>query len=340
MRALVNTRAGGPEVLELTDGPDPRPGPSEVLVRVKRAGLNFSDLAGRVGLYPDAPPFPMVMGYELAGLVEATGAEVLGFQRGDRVLALTRFGAQATHVVVPENQLYKVPEQLSFDEAAALPVNYLTAYHLLFHVAPLKSGMTVLIHSAAGGVGLAALQLARTVPYVELFGTASTPKHPFLRERGLDHPLDSRSGDYVKRVRELTGGLGVHRVLDALGGPDWARGYSLLRSAGHLLCFGWANMIQGPRRNVLTVAREFLSLSRFSPMDLMAKNRSVSGVNMLNLMGELALLRSHMEALLELARQGIVKPYVGRVFPLARAREAHAWLQGREAVGKVLLDCE
>jgi NADPH:quinone reductase-like Zn-dependent oxidoreductase len=256
------------------------------------------------------------------------------------VLALTRFGGQATHVVVPASQLLLVPDELSLDEAGALPVNYLTAYHLLFHLAPLKPGMKVLIHSAGGGVGLAAIQLARSVPGVELFGTASTRKHAFLHEYGLHHAIDPRKEDYVAEVRRLTGGAGVHRVLDPLGGPDWDKGYSLLRPAGHLLCFGWANMIAGQRRNLLTIASQFLRLKRFSPLGLMDTNRSVSGANMGHMWDEVELMRDHLEALLALARQGVVKPHVDAVYPLARAGEAHSHILGRLNVGKVLLDCD
>lgn len=340
MRALVNTRHGGPEVLQVQERPDLVPLPDQVLVRVKRAGLNFADIAARVGLYPDAPKFPTVMGYEISGVVEALGAGVTGFAVGDRVVAMTRFGGQATQVVVAAASLRHIPDELSFDEAAALPVNYLTAYHMLFHVAPLQPGMKVLVHMAAGGVGLAAIQLAQSVPRVELFGTASKGKHAQLKQAGLHHPIDPREHDYVDEVRRLTNGQGVHRVLDALGGPDWARGYSLLRSTGHLLCFGWANMVQSETRSVFRVATQFLQLKRFNPMALMDHNRSVSGVNMGHLWHEVELMGAHLDALLAQAKLGVVKPHVDRVFPLAQAGEAHAHIQARRNIGKVLLDCE
>jgi NADPH:quinone reductase-like Zn-dependent oxidoreductase len=340
MRALVMKRAGGPEVLEVQEGPELTPAIGEVRVRVARAGLNFTDLAARVGLYPDAPPFPLVSGYEVSGTVDALGPDTPGFAVGDQVVAMTRFGGQASQVVVPVAQVRRIPAGVSLDEAAAIPVNYLTAYHLLFHLAPLQPGMTVLIHMAAGGVGLAALQLCRTVPGVKVFGTASVGKHDFLRSRGLDHPLDSRRVDYPQVVRSLTHGRGVHRVLDPLGGPDWARGAALLRPGGHLLCYGWANMISGQRLNPFTVAAQFLRMKRFSPLELMDHNRSVSGTNMGRLWSELELLGRHFDALMELAREGVVKPHVDSVYPLARAAEAHAHLQGRRSLGKVLLDCE
>ncbi len=340
MRALVNTRYGGPEVLEVQERPDLTPGPGEVLVQVKRAGLNFADIAARVGLYPDAPKAPMVVGYEVAGTVGALGAGAQGFQVGDRVFGITRFGGHASQVAVPAGQVKRIPGGLSFEEATALPVNYLTAYHMLFYVAPLRPGMKVLVHMSAGGVGLAVIQLCRTVPGVELFGTASGAKHAFLREAGLDHPIDYRTQDYVAEVKRLTGGRGLHRVLDPLGGEDWAKGYELLRPAGHLVCFGWANMVRGEKRSLLNVARELLSLKRFNPMGLMDKNRSVSGVNLGHMWGEEALMSSHLERLGELAEAGQVKPHVDVVVPLSRAAEAHARMQERKNVGKVVFDCD
>jgi synaptic vesicle membrane protein VAT-1 len=340
MRALVMKRPGGPEVLAVEERPDLAPADGEVLVEVARAGLNFTDLAARVGLYPDAPPFPLVSGYEFAGAVRALGRGAPGFAVGDRVVGMCKFGGQASQVVVPVAQLRKVPDALSLDEAAALPVNYLTAYHLLFHVAPLQPGMTVLVHMAAGGVGLAALQLALTRPRVVVFGTASPAKHSFLLEKGLHYPLDSRSGSYPRLVRDLTEGKGVHRVLDPLGGPDWARNADLLRPAGHLLCYGWANMISGERRNLFTVATQFLGLKRWSALELMGKNLSVSGINMGRMWDEVELMGRHFDALVDLAAKGVVKPHVDSVYPLSRAAEAHAHLQARRSVGKVVLDCE
>lgn len=340
MRALVNTRFGGPDVLEVQDRPDPLPQPGQVLIRVSRAGLNFADIAARVGLYPDAPKFPTVMGYEVAGRVEALGAGVTGFTKGDRVVAMCRFGGQATLVAVPTAQVRKIPHAMSFDEAAALPVNYLTAYQMLFWVAALQPGMKVLIHMAAGGVGLAAIQLCRTVKDVELFGTASASKHALLRQAGVHHCIDYRTQDYAAEVLRLTDGKGVHRVLDALGGPDWAKGYALLRKGGHLVCFGWANMVQGEKRSLVRVASQFVQLKRYSPMDLMDKNRGVSGVNLGHLWDEVELLGHHLDRLLELYQQGHVRPHVDRVFPLAEAAQAHAHVQARKNVGKVLFACD
>jgi synaptic vesicle membrane protein VAT-1 len=340
MKALVTTKFGPPDVLRFSERPRLAPQAGQVHIAVKRAGLNFSDLAARVGLYPDAPKPPMVMGYEVSGVIAELGSGVTQFAVGDRVLALTKFGGQASEVTVDAAQVLKIDDAMSFDDAAAIPVNYLTAFHMLFHVAPLKPNMRVLIHMAAGGVGLAAIQLCKTVSGTEIFACASTSKHAFLKSLGVQHCIDSRRQNYVEEVRRQTSGQGVHRVLDALGGADWSQGYNLLAPSGHLLCFGWANMVGGPRRNVFRVAREFLSLRRYSPLDLMDKNRSVSGINLGHLWNENALLQGHLTALLELYRQQQIRPHVDQVFPLSSGAAAHQHVHERKNVGKVLFDCE
>ncbi len=340
MRALVNIKAGGPEVLQVQQRPDPVAESGQVLVRVKRAGLNFADISARVGLYPDAPKFPMVMGYEVSGVVEALGAGVTSLAKGDRVVSMCRFGGQAELVAIPAGQVRKIRDGLSFDEAAALPVNALTAYHMLFWVAPIQPGMTVLIHMAAGGVGLLAIQLCKTIPNVTVIGTSSASKHEFLKAQGVHHCIDYRTKDYATEVMELTQGRGVDRVLDALGGPDWEKGYNLLKPGGHLHCFGWANMVQDGKRSLIRVVSQFLQLKRYSPMELMDTNRGVSGTNMGHMWEETELMAHHLDRVLELNAQGKLTAHVDKVFPLDKAGEAHEHVQARKNVGKVLLACD
>jgi NADPH:quinone reductase-like Zn-dependent oxidoreductase len=340
MRALVNVKAGGPEVLQVKELPKPEPKPNEILIRVKRAGLNFADISARVGLYPDAPKFPMVMGYEVSGIVEGLGATAAGFAVGDRVVAMSRFGGQAEYVAVPVWQARKMRDELGFDEGAALPVNALTAYHMLFWVAPVQPGMTVLIHMAAGGVGLLAIQLCKAMPDVKIIGTASASKHEYLSSLGVDHCVDYRTKDYVAEVRALTNGRGVDRVLDALGGPDWEKGYKLLKPGGHLCCFGWANMVDGEKRNLFRVVSQFLQLKKYSPMELMDTNRAVSGTNMGHLWNETELMGHHLGKVMELNAAGKLSARVDKVFKLENAGEAHSYVQARKNVGKVIFDCE
>jgi NADPH:quinone reductase-like Zn-dependent oxidoreductase len=336
MRALYNQRYGGYEVLQVRQEPDPVPAGGEVLIEVVRAGLNFADVSARMGLYPDAPKPPMVMGYEVAGTVRIAAGSL---RVGQRVLAVTRFKGHATHVCVPATHVFPIPEAMSFDQAAALPVNYLTAYHMLFHVGRLRPFDHVLIHMAAGGVGLAAIQLCKQVEGVQLYGTASASKHTLLREVGVQHPIDYRTTDYCQEVRRLTQGKGVQLVLDPLGGGDWRKGYELLAPTGHLIAFGFSNLVQGRKRRVIQVVAQLLGMPRYSPLELMNTNRTLSGVNMGRLWGNIEVLDSHMRVLLGLYERGAITPRVDQVFPLEKAAEAHRFMQERKNVGKVLLAC-
>ncbi|MCC6649230.1 MAG: zinc-binding dehydrogenase [Polyangiaceae bacterium] len=337
MRAIVITKAGGPGVLQVVERPDPEPAPGEVRVRVAFAGLNFADVMARMGLYPDAPKLPCTVGYEVSGVIDRVGAGVDGLTEGDRVLALTRFGGQASVVCAAAGQVRRLPSAMSLEQGAALPVTYLTAFHMLHRVARVRRGARVLVHGAGGGVGVAAVQLLRREPDVVIFGTASASKHDFLRELGVHHPIDYRALDYATEVRRLTGGRGVDLILDPLGGPDWSKGYDLLAPAGHLCAFGFANMHAGATRSLGRVLSQIVRVPRWSPMKLMDDNKAVSGVNMGHLWGELELLQGEIDELLSLYDAGVIEPVIDSVFPFEQAAAAHERLESRKNAGKVLL---
>jgi NADPH:quinone reductase-like Zn-dependent oxidoreductase len=337
MRAVWIKKHGGPEVLEVREGPDPEPRAGEVRVRARACGLNFAEVMARQGLYPDAPKPPCVVGYEGSGVVDALGPGVTTPVVGSRVIYLSMFGGHADVVCVPAEQVTVMPEAMSFEHGAALPVTYLTAYHMLFRIARLRGGEQVLIHMAAGGVGTAVLELCRTIAGVTTYGTASQPKHEFIRGLGCHHPIDYRKQDYAAEVLRLTGGRGVDLVLDPLGGPDWGKGYRLLAPAGLLIAFGLANANKGGTRKIVHVLGQIVRSPLFRPMQLMGDNRAVAGVNMGHLWKETALLREEIDALMELYRKGAIAPHVHRSFPFSRAAEAHAELEYGKNIGKVLL---
>ncbi|BDG07925.1 synaptic vesicle VAT-1 family membrane protein [Anaeromyxobacter paludicola] len=337
MRAVFITRPGGPEVLEVRESADPKPRSGEVRVRVRAAGLNFAEVMARQGLYPDAPRFPCVVGYEASGVVDALGPGVSGPAPGTRVMAMTRFGAHADVLCVPAAQAIPMPEGMGFEEAAAIPVNYLTAWHMLFRVAALRPGDRVLVHMAAGGVGIAVLQLCRTVEGVLTFGTASASKHPVLREEGCAYPIDYRARDWADEVRRLTGGEGVDLVLDPLGGGDTRKGYALLREAGRLVCYGFANLSGEGGRSYLRLATQMVRVPLFNPISLMNQNRAVAGVNMGHLWHRQELLSAEFAELMALYARGAIRPRIAATFPLERAADAHRCIQERQNVGKVLL---
>ncbi len=335
MRRIWITKAGPPEVLQVREEPDPEPRAGEVRVRVRAAGINFADLMARVGLYPDAPPLPCVVGYEASGVVDRVGPGVTSFAEGDRVFAMPRFGGYTDTLVVPERQTFRMADAMGFEEAAALPVVYLTAHHMMLFTGHLRPRSRVLVHSAAGGVGLAAVQLAQTRD-CEIFGVASKGKHAFLRERGVAHPLDVAS-DWAAEVRAKTNGRGVDLVLDPVGGPSWATGYDLLAPAGRLVAFGLSAASSGKTRNIFHALAQVVRIKRFSPRTLMDDNKTISGCNMGHLFGELDMLAEQFGDLIGLYEAGKIKPHVDRTFSFDEAAAAHHFLHDRKAVGKVLL---
>src|SRR3974390_1666196 len=237
MRQIWITKVGPPEVLQVQEASDPEPKAGEVRIRVEASGVNFADIMGRLGLYPDLPPIPVVPGYEVSGHIDAVGAGVAPDWAGRDVLAATRFGGYADTVCVPIKQVFARPPGMSALEAASIPVNYFTAWQLVVVMGGLKANETVLIHSAGGGVGIAATQIAKHIG-ARVIGTASVAKHDRLRALGVDHLIDYRTEDFEVRAREITGGRGVELILDAVGGDSLKKGYRLLAPTGRLGVFG------------------------------------------------------------------------------------------------------
>jgi NADPH:quinone reductase-like Zn-dependent oxidoreductase len=336
MRQVWITKRGGPEVLQVREAADPRPGEGEVRIRVAAAGVNFADVLARMGLYPDAPPLPAVVGYEVAGTVDAVGAGVTGFREGDRVGALTRFGGYADVVCVPAPQAFALPSGLSFEKAATIPVNYLTAWIMLVHLGCVRAGDRVLVHAVAGGVGQAAVQICRWRG-AEVVGTASAGKHARLREMGVAHCIDYRTQDFEAEVRRIYGKGGVDVALDAVGGESFRKSYRCLGPLGRLYVFGVSSFAPGRQRSVVAALRGLAAMPRFSPIDMMNTNRGVHGVNLGHLWHRADLLNRMMGDIVALVADGTFDPVVDQVFSFDRAADAHARLQDRQNFGKVLL---
>ncbi len=335
MRQAVIPRYGGPEVFEVREAPDPVPGPGEVRIAVRAAGVNFADVLGRMGLYPDAPKPPMVMGYEVAGLVDAVGPDVSRVMTGDRVVALTRFGGYADRVVVPADFVFDASTDASDAELAALPVNYLTAMVALYRMANVQAGEHVLVLGAGGGVGLAATALAHLRRAV-IIGVASAAKHDTLRQMGVDLLIDSRADIRAETLR-FTGGRGVDVVLDPVGGASFASSYRLLAPLGRLVIYGMSAMASSERRRWWSVMTTLLRTPRFHPVSLMNGNRGVFGLNLGHLWTERRQLATAMELLMAELRSDRIRPTVAKTFPLDHAADAHRYLQSRSNIGKVVL---
>ncbi len=338
MRQVWITKAGPPEVLKVREAKDPEPGEGEVRIRVRAAGINFADLMARVGLYPDAPKIPCVVGYEVAGTIDRVGEGVTELQEGDRVFGMPRFGGYTDTLVISAQQVFRMPKQMSFEEAAALPVVYLTAHHMMMFTGYLRPGSSVLIHSAAGGVGLAAIQLAKTRGCT-IRGPASASKHEFLRRQGVHHCIDSQ-GDVSEAARAIVGPPpegGIDLILDPVGGKSWGEGYELLAPCGRLVAFGLSAAASGNTRSLWHALMQVMRVRRYNPMKLMDENKTVAGTNMGHLFGRIDLLRPQFLSLLEMYEKGEIAPHVDRSFSFEDAPAAHQHLHDRKALGKVVL---
>jgi len=341
VRAVVVPRKGPPEVLRVEERPDPAPQRGDVRIAVEAAGLNFADLLARIGVYRDAPPLPTVLGYEVAGTVDALGDGVTDLHVGDRVMAATRFGGQAELAVAARADVLSIPDGVSMPEAAAIPVSYGTAYAALVLMAGVRPGLRVLIHSAAGGAGTAATQIASHFGAV-VIGTASATKHDQCRANGAQHVIDYHDSDVGAEVRRITGGEGVDIVLNALGPSTWRRDWRLLRPGGRIVAYGASQVQTGDKLNlragVATLARfPFASVPWWKGPRVLNENRGFFGLNLKAWWDQEGTLTRIIEPLLELMAQGAIRPVVDTTFAFDRAADAHRRLMSRQSVGKVIL---
>jgi len=324
MRAVVLTKHGDYGVLQVQQRPSPECGPGQVRIKVHAAGVNFAETMARVGLYPDAPKPPCVLGYEVAGeIVEGEGI-------GSRVIAPTRFNGYAEEVVVGAADTIALPDALSYEQGAAIPVNYATAYAGLIRYGNLQAGEKVLLHAAAGGVGIAATQIAKHLG-AEIWGTASPGKHEAIRGFGVDHPLDYTRGGWERGLPTFD------LVMDAIGGPSFKRSYDLLHAGGRLVAFGASSLMSGEKRNLATVAKNALRMPRFNMIKQMSASKSVIGLNVLSLWDHAGTLEPWFAPLREMLDAGVIQPVVSDAVPFDNAGEAHRIILERRNVGKVVL---
>jgi NADPH:quinone reductase-like Zn-dependent oxidoreductase len=332
MRVVVITKYGDPSVLQVQERPDPPMQPGHVRVEVAAAGVNFADTMARTGLYPDAPKPPMVVGYEVAGTVSEVAPDVEGIAPGDRVMAGTRFGGYASQVVAPARAIVPLPEHLSFEQGAAIPVNYATAWAGLLGYGSLRAGEAVLIHAAGGGVGIAATQIAKRHG-AEVHGTASPSKHDAIRANGVDVAHDYTRPNWDNDLKAR-----FDIVLDALGGSSFKRSNRMLRPGGRLVAYGASAVQRGDKRNLLNAARQALPMLRgFDLIRQMSDSKAVIGLNMLTLWDDRGSLQPWTDPLTALMEDGTVRPLVSDAVPFDRAADAHRIIAERRNVGKVVL---
>lgn len=324
------TKHGPPEVLEVRDCPSPEPGPGQVAIDVRAAGVNFADIMARMGLYPEAPKPPCVVGYEVAGVVSEVGPEVEGLAVGDRVVAGIRFGGYSEEVVAAVADVYPLPDRLDFAAGAAIPVNYVTAWAALGRYGAVRPGERVLVHSAAGGVGTAATQIAKSLG-AEVFGTASESKLDAIAANGVDHPIDYRRRGWHRGLPTMD------VVMDPLGGSSLRRSFGMLRAGGRLVACGVSSFSGAEGRSVWRAVKGVIETPWFSALKQMSESKSVIGLNMLRLWDEFGSLAPLVGEVGDLIESGALEPIVAASFPFCRASSAHRFIQERRNIGKVVL---
>ncbi|WP_084640342.1 NADPH:quinone oxidoreductase family protein [Meiothermus rufus] len=322
MKAIQVQRAGGPEVLELTDLPKPSPGPEQVLIRVEAVGLNFADILSVAGEYLVRTRYPMVPGMEFAGVIESVGPGVEAYRPGQRVAALGGSGAFAEYAVVSSRAVLPVPPSMSAAEAAAFPVSYYTAYFALQTQAQAKPGEWVLIQAAAGALGTASIQIAKALGLRVVALASREEKLELCRSLGADITLLSTQNNLVEAVKEATGGRGVDILMEVVGGAGFAQSLKMLAYRGRLLVIGSAS-------------RE---MAQMYPVSLMKGNQSVIGVWLTPFLSDPAAMQAASQFLFPLVASGQVRPVVGERFKLEEAAKAFSFILDRQNTGKVILE--
>ena len=336
MKKVVYTKVGGLESIEIVEQQRETIGEKEVRVRVHRAGINFADLMMRQGLYGASPDFPFTPGYEASGEVTEIGKNVTKIKPKDRVIAIPGFGGYSEELVLSENRVVKIPKEMSYEQAAAIPVTYGTAYHMLVHLGRIEKGDAILIHHAAGGVGTAAAQICKSYGASAIVGTASGEKRDFVESLGMIF-LDKNKEDFVKICKEITGGKGVHQAIDPVAGKHLMRSYKALRNGGKLHCFGASSAIPKVKKSWLAALRMWISTPKFNPIKMMKSNKSIFGVHMGTLEDE-RLFENHLKELNNMMISGDIDPIIDSVWRFEEVCDAQKHMHDRKNCGKIILD--
>jgi NADPH2:quinone reductase len=320
MKAIVFDKLGGPEVLKIAETPKPEVKPGTVLIKVRAAGINFADTLFRQGQYVMHPQLPDTPGLEASGEIEAVGAGVTNLRSGQRVAAI---GGKmyAEYALAPASQVIPVPDSISFEQAAAFPIQVLTAWHMLHTAHHTGPGQTVLVHSAAGGVGIVAVQIAKAAGARVIGTVSSSSKAALIKEYGADDAINYATNDFAVEANRLTGGRGVDLILDAVGATTFDKGLTCLAPFGHLILYGRAG---GPPEPL-------------NPFRLFEKAVKVSGFTLYVVAALPDVMRRGIEESFKLIAQGKLKLLVGKSFPLAQAAEAHTFMESRQSTGKLVL---
>ena len=329
------TKAGSPSVLKIIEIDMPVPKEGEVIIEVHYAGINFADTLMRLGLYQPRPPFPFTPGYEVSGIIKSLGKGVSGFEVGQRVVAAMQTGGQCSHVSVKSSRVIPIPDEMGLDEAAAMPVTYLTAHHMLHYLGHLKKGESVLIHGGAGGVGTAALQLCQWAGIEQVWATASGHKSKIIESFG-GIPIDRHKEDFTRIINDATNGRGVDHILDPIGGDNLKKSLGCLAEGGRLYTYGLSSAAPNSKRSLLKAFFALRKTPKFDALRLMTRNRGVFGVHMGTWKDESA-MAEQLDRILGGVKDGHLKPVIDSVFDASDVAKAHQHIHDAKNVGKVLL---
>jgi len=332
---VVITKPGGPKVLDIQEISIPEPGPEEVCIAVHFAGINFADTLMRLGFYQPRPPFPFTPGYEVSGVVHSIGSKVKEFEIGQRVVGLMRTGGQATHVITAASRTLPIPDELSLEAAASMPVTYITAHHMLHHLGNLKPTDSVLIHGGGGGVGTAALQLCQWAGVSRVWSTASAAKGEIIQSYGATS-IDRHQEDFTQIIRSATNGKGVDHILDPIGGDHLKRSLSVLAQGGKLYTYGMSSAAPSSKRSLWKAFRALRSRPRFDPMLMMSRNQGVFGVHMGTWSDE-TVMQEQMENIIKGMKEGALTPIIDSIYDAKDVASAHQHIHDGKNIGKVLL---
>lgn len=324
MKAIQITQTGTTDVLNYVDVPTPLPQKGEVLIKIESIGMNYGDVAMRKGIYPQ--DLPLIPGVEYSGTVETIGADVnhnLGI--GQSVLGFALRNAYAEYIAVPADSIIPIPDNFDKDKAAAFPVAYLTAYHLLHTMAHIESGQTILSYAAAGGVGTAINQLAQLAGTEVIGLTSTTEKIQYLRGQGVNKVINYKTEDVVQRVKDFTGGRGVDVVLNSLAGDTLNRDFETLAPLGQIICYGFTN---GPLTGNLTDALT---------SDLMS-SKGIRGFSLFTVIeSKPQLMAESVAKVTQLLLEDKITPHIHDRIPLAEAARAHQTMEAGKVCGKLIL---
>ena len=337
MKSIILTKYGAPEVLKVQEFEDIQPLDNQVRIKVHYAGINFAEIMARMKLYPGGPKPGSVLGGEVSGVIDEIGKDVTGLSIGQKVMGLSLAGSYSSQVCINADSIIPLPDNFKLDEAAAFPVAYITAYMMIFDLGNLQENDTFLMHGAGGGVGTAAIQLAKT-KNVKIIGTSSSWKHDKLIKMGVDKCIDYNTDNTEKEIMDFTNGKGVDLVIDPIGAKNWKLSYKILAKMGKLIIYGDQNLVKGDKLKPLVAMKEIYSMPKYKPMDLMSNNKSVMGYHLGRFNGHEWKVQRSIKNLIKLVNDNDLHPVIDSKFSFEDAPKAHRYIQNRKNFGKVLLD--